>query len=58
MDTSTGRQVVIKAAVTASVLATAALMHRRHPKLAKATLWIVNGAMIGVVANNYRIAHR
>lgn len=56
MDVPTGQQAAIKAGITAGVLTAAALLHRKHPRAAKVTLWILNGAMVAVVANNYHIA--
>lgn len=56
MQFSTGEQAAIKAGVAAGVITAAALVHRKSPRAAKVTLWILNGAMVAVVANNYAIA--
>lgn len=59
-DGTGARAIILKAGVTAGVLAAARRMDRRgHPRAAKVTLYVFAGVVGGVAAHNYRLArHR
>ena len=52
------KAIAIKAGITAGTLYLTHKVSKKHPTAAKVTLYVLSGAIAGVVVNNYGIAGR